>query len=306
MEKVFKENKMKKVIAVIVTYNRKELLKESVEALLNQNYKNCDVLIIDNASTDGTVEYIDELLKNDRVSYLNTGFNLGGAGGFNYGIKEAYKRGCDYIWVMDDDCIVHSDTLEEFFEADHKLNGDYGFLSSKVLWKNGELCKMNIQKRTFAKWLKNFKRPLTEIAMASFVSLFIKAEIVKEMGLPIKEFFIWTDDWEYTRRISRKYKCYLVNDAVVTHKCVSNIGADISTVDGDRINRFKYLYRNDVVLYREEGLKGWILLYIRLMLHTIKIIKSDKKDKKDRLKIMFSSIKEGKKFYPSIEYVEDR
>ena len=294
---------MKKVIAVIVTYNRKELLKESIEALLKQNYKNCDVLIVDNASTDGTYEYINELLKDNRVIYLNTGANLGGAGGFNYGIKEAYKRDCDYIWVMDDDCIVHKDTLEKFIEADKKLNGEYGFLSSKVLWKDGELCKMNIQKRTFSKWLKDFDKPLTEIAMASFVSFFIKAEIVKEMGLPIKEFFIWTDDWEYTRRISRKYKCYLVNDAVVTHKCATNVGADISTVDGERINRFKYLYRNDVVLYRGEGLKGWILLYIRLMLHTIKIMKSDKKDKKDRLKIMFSSIKEGKKFKPEIENV---
>jgi len=295
---------MKKIIAVIVTYNRKELLKESIEALLNQNYKNCDVLIVDNASTDGTYEYINELLKDNRVIYLNTGANLGGAGGFNYGIKEAYKRGCDYIWVMDDDCIVHKDTLEKFIEADKKLNGEYGFLSSKVLWKDGELCKMNIQKRTFSKWLKNFDKPLTEIAMASFVSLFIKAEIVKEMGLPIKEFFIWTDDWEYTRRISRKYKCYLVNDAVVTHKCATNVGADISTVEGERINRFKYLYRNDVVLYRGEGVKGGILLYIRLMLHTFKIMKSDKKDKKDRLKIMFSSIKEGKKFKPEIENVD--
>lgn len=294
---------MKKVIAVIVTYNRKELLKESIEALLSQNYKNCDVLVIDNASTDGTYEYIGELLKNDRVKYVNTGANLGGAGGFNYGIKEAYKLGCDFIWVMDDDCIVHNDTLEKFIEADEKLNGDYGFLSSKVLWKNGNICKMNVQKRTFLKWLNDFNKPLIKIAMASFVSLFIKADVVKKVGLPIKEFFIWTDDWEYTRRISRKYKCYFVNDSVVTHKCANNVGADISTVDGERVNRFKYLYRNDVVLYRGEGIKGWILLYIRLAIHKLRILRSDKKDKKDRIKIINEAIKKGKKFNPQIEYI---
>ena len=293
----------RKVIAVVVTYNRKELLKEAIEALLNQEYNNCDVLIVDNASTDGTREYIDELLKDTRVHYENTGANLGGAGGFNYGMKRACQMGCDFVWVMDDDCIVHKDSLTELLNADKQLNGNYGFLSSKVLWKDDSICKMNIPKKTFSTWLKEFDKPVQEIAMASFVSLFVKTDIIKEMGLPIKEFFIWTDDWEFTRRISRKYKSYFISKSIVTHKSKNNEGADISTVDGDRVERFKYLYRNDVVLYRGEGLKGWILLYIRLILHKLRILKSDKKDKKERIKIINNAIKEGKKFKPDIEFV---
>lgn len=294
---------MKKVIAVIVTYNRKELLKESIEALLNQDYKNCDVLIIDNASTDGTEEYIKELIDGNKVKYVNTGANLGGAGGFNFGMKEACKIGCDFIWVMDDDCIVHKDTLTKLMDADRKLNGEYGFLASKVLWKDGTICKMNVPKKTFATWIKNFEKPLQEVAMASFVSLLVKTEVVKEVGFPIKDFFIWTDDWEFTRRISRKYKCYYVTNSVVTHKSANNEGADISTVDGERINRFKYLYRNDVVLYRREGIRGWILLYTRLALHKYRILRSNKKDKKQRMQIINQAIKEGKKFKPEIEYI---
>lgn len=293
----------KKVIAVVVTYNRKELLKEAIEALLNQEYNNCDILIVDNASTDGTREYIDELLKDARVHYENTGANLGGAGGFNFGMRKAVEMGCDFVWVMDDDCIVHKDSLTELLNADKKLNGNYGFLSSKVLWKDNSICKMNIPKKTFSTWLKEFDKPIQEIAMASFVSLFVKTDIIKEMGLPIKEFFIWTDDWEFTRRISRKYKCYFISNSIVTHKSKNNEGADISTVEGERVERFKYLYRNDVVLYRGEGLKGWILLYIRLILHKLRILKSDKKDKKERIKIINNAIKEGKKFKPDIEFV---
>lgn len=296
-------NNVKKVIAVVVTYNRKELLKEAIEALLNQDYNNCEILVVDNASTDGTREYIDELLKDTRVHYENTGANLGGAGGFNYGMKRACQMGCDFVWVMDDDCIVHKDSLTELLNADKQLNGNYGFLSSKVLWKDGSICKMNIPKKTFSTWLKEFDKPVQEIAMASFVSLFIKTDIIKEMGLPIKEFFIWTDDWEFTRRISRKYKSYFISNSVVTHKSKNNEGADISTVEGDRVERFKYLYRNDVVLYRGEGLKGWVLLYIRLILHKLRILKSDKKDKKERIKIINNAIKEGKKFKPEIEKV---
>lgn len=293
----------RKVIAVVVTYNRKELLKEAIEALLNQDYNNCEILVVDNASTDSTREYIDELLKDTRVHYENTGANLGGAGGFNYGMKRACQMGCDFVWVMDDDCIVHKDSLTELLNADKQLDGNYGFLSSKVLWKDGSICKMNIPKKTFSTWLKEFNKPVQEIAMASFVSLFVKTDIIKEMGLPIKEFFIWTDDWEFTRRISRKYKCYFISNSIVTHKSKNNEGADISTVEGDRVERFKYLYRNDVVLYRGEGLKGWILLYIRLILHKLRILKSDKKDKKERIKIINNAIKEGKKYKPEIEKV---
>lgn len=292
----------KKVMAVVVTYNRKELLKESVKALLEQDYNNCNILIVDNASTDGTKEFIEEELKNSKVHYVNTGANLGGAGGFNFGMKKAYELGCDFIWLMDDDCIVHKDSLTELINADKELNGEYGFLSSKVLWKDKSICKMNIQKRKFSKWLKDFETNKQKIAMASFVSLFLKTTVVEEMGLPIKDFFIWTDDWEYTRRISRKYDCYYISKSVVTHKSKQNEGASIATVD-DRLERFKYLYRNDIVLYRREGIKGWILLYLRLALHKLRILKSDKTDKKERIKIIDDAVKEGKKFKPEIEYI---
>ena len=294
---------MKKVIAIVVTYNRKYLLKECINSILKQDYSNCEVLIVDNNSSDGTKEYIVNELKNNKVHYINTGFNLGGAGGFNFGMKEAYKLGCDFMWIMDDDCIVHNDSLKKLLEADNKLNGEYGFLSSKVLWKDNSICIMNIPKRSFSKWLKDYKKNMQTIEMASFVSLSIKTDIVEEMGLPIKEFFIWTDDWEYTRRISRKYKCYFVSDSVVTHKSKENIGASIAIVD-DRLDRFKNLYRNDVVLYRREGIKGWVLLYIRLIFHKFKILKSNKKDKIKRIKIIDDAIKQGKGFYPKIEYIK--
>lgn len=299
-----KEVSKKKVIAVVVTYNRKELLKECINALLKQDYSNCDILVVDNASTDGTKEYIKKELENKKVHYSNTGANLGGAGGFNYGIKEAYKMGCDFVWIMDDDCIVNKDSLTKLIDADKELNGEYGFLSSKVLWKDRSICIMNIQKRTMTKWLKDFEKNYQSIVLASFVSLFIKKEVIEEFGLPIKDFFIWTDDWEYTRRISRKKKCYYISDSIVTHKSKENIGASIATVD-DRLERFKYLYRNDCVLYRGEGIRGWILFKLRLILHKYRILKSNKTDKNERIHIINNAVKEGKKFYPEIEYVNN-
>lgn len=294
----------KKVIAVVVTYNRKDLLRECLEALLSQDYDNCEILVVDNASTDGTKDYIKDFLKNKKIHYANTGKNIGGAGGFNYGIKEAYKIGCDYIWLMDDDSIVRKNSLKELMTADKTLGGDYGFLTSKILWTDGKPCVMNRPKKTFSSWLKDYDAKLTKVAMASFVSLFLKAETVKEFGLPIKEFFIWTDDWEYTRRISRKKACYFVGDSVVTHKCKQNIGASIANVPDDRVERFKYMYRNDVYLYRREGIKGALLFRIRLLIHEMRLKKSSLPDKRVRAQMMKDAIKSGKDFNPEIEYVE--
>lgn len=93
---------MNSTAALIVTYNRKELLKQSIEALLRSETP-CDIIVIDNASTDGTETALEPFIGSGRISYHNTGANLGGAGGFNFAIKTALKQGYEYMWIMDDD-----------------------------------------------------------------------------------------------------------------------------------------------------------------------------------------------------------
>ena len=311
MERVFKEINMekkqnKKVIAIVVTYNRKELLKESIKALLKQEYKNCNILIVDNASTDGTYEYIQNYIDGTKVIYKNTGFNIGGAGGFNFGMKEAYKIGCDFMWLMDDDCIVHNDSLTKLIEADKELKENYGFLSSKVLWKDSSICKMNIQKKNLIKKVNNWKETRQKVIMATFVSFFIKSEIVKNMGLPIKDFFIWADDIEYSRRISRKYNCYLINNSVVTHKSKNNIGSNIVKDSSENLKRYSYAYRNEMYVYRREGIIGKVYYNLKIIYHKFKIKKSDnsKEDKVKKINIINNALKDSNLFYPKIEYIK--
>ncbi|WP_295266446.1 glycosyltransferase, partial [Veillonella sp.] len=97
---------MNDVVAIVVTYNRLELLKECIQALQSQSLA-LDILVVDNNSNDGTRGYIEKLaLTNKNIIYKNTGENLGGAGGFNFGLKIAAKMDYEYVWIMDDDCIV--------------------------------------------------------------------------------------------------------------------------------------------------------------------------------------------------------
>lgn len=296
-----------KVVAVVVTYNRKELLKECIEALISQENK-CDILVVDNASTDGTMEYINEYIETNKIIYKNTGSNLGGAGGFNYGMKEACKLDCDYIWVMDDDCIVKNDSLTKLLDADKKLNGNYGFLASKVLWKDGSICKMNIPKRSLRKKVTDWNIPIQKIIMATFVSFFVKVDKIKELGLPIKEFFIWSDDLEYSRRISRKYDCYLINDSIVIHKSKFNIGSNISVDDKKNLWRYEYAYRNEYYLHKQNLI--WKLYYkLKIILHKYRINKSESlsaEDKLERIELIDKAIKKGKNFNPKIEYLEEK
>lgn len=294
----------KKVIAVVVTYNRLELLKHCIEKILKQNYL-CDVLIIDNCSTDKTKEYIkNKYHVNKKVFYYRTKQNIGGAGGFNIGIRLAIKYKYDFIWIMDDDCMPLKNTLQEFINFEENNHGQYGFLSSKVLWKDNTICNMNIQRQNVYFKVKDFNSKQVKISMASFVSLFIPTKIVENVGLPIKDFFIWTDDWEYTRRISLKYDCFLLNKSVVFHYCNDNIGANISKTAEKRLDRFKYLYRNDVYLYRREGIKGFLYEILRILLHISRVILYADNNKIKRIKIIINSSLKGLYFNPSIEKIK--
>lgn len=290
---------MKKTVAVIVTYNRKDLLCDCIEAVLAQRRVVPDIIVIDNHSADGTAEAIQ---KYEGIQYFDTGTNLGGAGGFQYGIRKGVELGYDYLWLMDDDCIPRPGALVALMknEPDHP----YGFLTSKVLWRDGSICRMNVQRAGLTKNVSNFSKGRVQpVVMASFVSLFLRTDIVRELGLPIREFFIWTDDWEFTRRISRKYPCYLVTDSVVVHKSKMNIKADISSDTPDRLDRFYYLYRNDVYLYRREGFKGFAYEAVRLAGHIARVlVKSD--HKLARIQKIVIGTAAGLCFYPEIEYVE--
>lgn len=295
---------MNKTVAVVVTYNRKDLLFKCIDYLENQTVRDFDILIVDNASTDGTGDELKPLAEQNRIIYFNTGANLGGAGGFSFGIEKALSLGCQYIWLMDDDTFAAPDTLEKLYNAEKKLGGNFGFLSSLALWTDGTVCKMNIQRPDIFSHLPEETEPIQKIGVATFVSLFLKAEVVRQVGLPVKEFFIWTDDVEYTDRISARYPCYLIRDSVVTHAMNSNIGVNLAKENSDRLDRYRYCYRNEMYVYRRHGFKGISYLIAKDGYHILQIIFKSKGKRLKKLKVLFGGICDGIKFRPEIKYPE--
>lgn len=304
------DSRKKSVAAVVVTYNRKQLLLECLDCLeaqdlarLGDSYE-LSVIVVDNASTDGTEEALEPYVASGRISYFNTGENLGGAGGFNYGMRVAVEAGHDYVWVMDDDCMTHPDTLRELLLAGEGLEGDYGYLTSVCLWTDGNPCTMNRQRHPLHTTIEDFSPELQPCTLASFVSLFVPADVIAELGLPIKDFFIWTDDWEFTRRVSRKYPCYVAGTSIVTHKCKVNGAGNVALDSGERIARFRLAYRNDIVLYRGEGASGYAYVLARDLNHLARIALEAKGRKLERARAVVGGTIEGLRFHPQIEYVK--
>ena len=288
---------MKHVGIVVVTFNRKELLEECLSNLLSSSYSEFHIYLIDNGSTDGTKESIQDFLSNPKISYFNTGKNLGGAGGFNYGRKRALDDGVDYIWMRDDDCMVSPDSLSKLISfADEHPN--FGYLSSFVKWTDGKPCLRNVQRKSLWKEITSFTEN-QQIKLASFVSFFTRREVVEDVGLPIKDFFIWGDDWEYSSRVAKKYTSYFVCDSVVTHKCKNNRGCNIIQ-DNGRLERYFYAYRNEYYFYHKNGFSGHLYEFLKVNYHRLKLfLKGNSKKKR---KMIQDGIKAGKSFHPEIEH----
>lgn len=209
---------MKKVVAIVVTYNRLEFLKKCIAKLQEQTYELEHIVVIDNASTDHTSKYMSlKAAEDTKIIYCRMQENLGGSGGFAAGIKKATELNNDYLWVMDDDTIPTKEALEKLLAADKLLNGNWGFLSSNVRWTDGSPAKMN-QLTTSQIWSDHIEKGLVTVKTGTFVSLLMKNKDVTNIGLPISEFFIWGDDTEYTIRLSKKLAGYFVNDSIVTHE----------------------------------------------------------------------------------------
>ncbi len=205
-----------RVCAIVVTYNRAGLLRACLAALGAQTRAPDAILVVDNASTDGTRALLRAEFPEATVLALVT--NQGGAGGFHQGMKWAYGRGFDWLWVMDDDAHPAPDCLAKLVACcrpnavlvpvQQDSGGRcYGF----ALWRNRYL---DVTADIVAQG-----QPVGGNFVFHFVGPLIAREVVARIGLPNKEFFIWFDDIEYALRIQSGMKAEIiaVPDALVRH-----------------------------------------------------------------------------------------
>lgn len=276
---------------------------------LSSSKSQCDVLIVDNASTDGTSEAVKRFENASNIHYVNTGENLGGAGGYNFALKYGYQLNYKYFWLMDDDTMVQQDALGKLTETAKELDEDFGFLCNYARFTDGTASKMNIP--TLAKnWLGTVPEMdnVLKVEKASFVGFFVPKKIVGKYGLPIKDFFVWADDSDYSQRISMNENCYIVMDSLVIHKMKSNADANFKAFlaeETDRMDRYFYSFRNRFFVARKKGRKTLLLYILKLMAFTLLTPWKTKRNKLRKEKIVLRGFSKGIWFNPKVEMVSD-
>lgn len=271
-----------RVACIIVTYNRKKMLLECLDAIINQIKKPEVVYIIDNASTDFTYEILSEngFMNNNKNDinfvYNRMEKNIGGAGGFYEGLKLAFDNKYELFWMMDDDGVPKNDSLEKLLEyVDY-----YDIVSSLVINKNNldelsfGLAGCDTKKNIVEKYNK-----IVENEINPFNGTLVSRKVINTIGFIKKEMFIWGDETEYVLRAkSKDLKIATVIDSIHYHPkgkskkyYILNNKYVVSYPD-ELIKRYCF-YRNYAYIlynYKKNDLIKYILKYTYFFLVYLK------------------------------------
>ncbi|MGY3213790.1 glycosyltransferase family 2 protein [Mucilaginibacter sp. HD30] len=186
-----------KIAAVIVTYNRFELLKQCVSALQAQTTPVDDIIIVNNGSTDGTTEW----LAHQRQFRVINQTNSGSGGGFYTGIKTADERDYTWVWLMDDDGYPAKNCLEKLIEAAVK-NPEVSVWGCIVLDRdNTARLAFDCPAITTDEGKMNLSVEYVDNWAPFFNGILLSGRIIKKVGYPDPRLFIWGDEMEYFQRI---------------------------------------------------------------------------------------------------------
>lgn len=220
-----------KISVVIVTYNRLEKLKNALNKYEQQEFKQENIIVVNNASTDGTKEFLEKWEKRDisKRFVINLEENLGGAGGFYIGMEKAVKLDTEWIWLSDDDAYPRKDALlnlNNYYESlSVKEKNRIVALAGIVYYLGGNLQPGHRRSLELSKFKLRFSIPKEEdynkiafpINIFSYVGTLIKKDALLKVGLDEKDYFIYSDDAEHSIRLNKVGKIYCVPNSIVDH-----------------------------------------------------------------------------------------
>ncbi|MFC6287783.1 glycosyltransferase family 2 protein [Nocardioides sp. GCM10027113] len=261
----------RRIVAVVVTFNRLALLQRLVERLAKVAEVD-EVVVVDNASTDGTGEWLDRQAREPGVVAHRLDRNRGGAGGFHEGLRVALDRGADLVWLMDDDGLPEPDSLALLLEHDGELD----------FWGPVVVEEDDPDRLVFPIRLPGGTRVVHRMAeveaaatdgmirdlVIPFNGVLVTRDLVERIGLVREEFFIWGDDHEYRLRAERAgARIATVTGARVLHPRVGDLGTPLmlgrTTYNHSPSDLKHYcMARNNTVNLRDY--RGWphVLMFL--------------------------------------------
>ena len=280
------------VAAVVVTYNRKDLLVECLAALLEQTRPLNAIFVIDNASKDGTSEHLAQrgILQNPSIHYIRLPENTGGAGGFHEGLKRAFESGFDWFWLMDDDVEPYRHGLEQlltFSEESHCIHGrKTGPHGEPVGWgdwfDSRAIVTRPIQDQSFTSHPR-----YQEVNVGCFEGMLVARDVVAKIGYPCREFFIMWDDTFYGFLASQVTKVLYANVFSLRRKRV----LDTVSFRGERVTLAPmaayYYQRNRFLVARKLNSVG-LVFFASTLYSVIRTVAKDFFLTRDRARVAAS------------------
>ena len=223
--------------AAVVTYNRGPLLAECIAALLAQSPAVARVVVVDNASTDGTRELLEELglTADPRVAYERLDENRGSSGGFERAVELA-RVDADWLWVMDDDAEPEPGSLERLLDSRWAADPETAVLAQNAVNPDGSLqigARGHFGRRAVA-LAPGDHVDGAELDFATFVGVLVRGTAARAESPPRGEFFIWCDDYEWCLRLRRQGRIRLVPASRIVHK---DVGHGFTTRRARIVNR---------------------------------------------------------------------
>lgn len=252
--------------AIVVTFNRKNLLAICLRTILDAEVAPDKVLVVDNASSDGTPEFVEANFP-PIVSVLRLAQNRGGAGGFRAGVEEALRLDYEFLWTMDDDHEVEPSTLRLLLEAMRDLNCDVaGPLilapsnDGQLSWEMGPggrgFHDLNAITKAYA------GRGYFEKIPDAFNAALYRRSVFEKLGPPDERLFIRGDEVEFGLRMEKNHiQGVVLTGARVRHPAAPGDSCAVLSLGGLKLtayytgNRLKdyCIFRNRAFYFKKYG-----------------------------------------------------
>jgi dTDP-4-dehydrorhamnose reductase len=302
---------MTSVCAIILTFNREELLRSCLAAVRAQSVRCGDIIVVDNASTDGTADLLASPEYSD-IEVCRLRDNTGASGGFALGMQLGYATGADVLWVMDDDVIADPDALEKLLNARellHQRGIRPPFVNSLARSPEGVLTNvprvaMTLNSLDYPIWPAFLEHGLVAIRRSTFVSILLDRDAIQRHGLPIASMFIWGEDSEFTLRISAEQPGFLCGQSRVQHLRALSGNLDLrKEVDPIRLQWHQFRVRNSIYNRRLHGDR--LQLLDHMLRHLVLFFRLIRAGDFRRARLLGAGLASGLTFKPQRAFAEE-
>ena len=235
------------VYLIVVNYNGVKYLKTCLSSIEKQTYPNYETIVVDNASTDNSEEYIREYFP--KITFIQAGRNLGFAEGNNLAIKSALDQKADYVFLVNNDTELENDLVEKLIKT-AESDDSIGIVGPVVFdLKNKKSLQemgMAIDKFGYALALKS-SSDKDCVFFVSGCAMMIKSELISRMGFFDEDYFMFAEDLDFCWRSRLAgYKIIVNENARIYH-------ASGGSISGGVIKSSSYKTNAQRVFLREKN-----------------------------------------------------